>query len=109
MHVQRYKGGKKPGREDGYSVGSPGLYENRVLVPKVLRCFSADVRRCSRAGIYIYKHSVNAYHVRLSERTRHSFEQPLFVNEWDLYNSLPLLFFAIQIQFKVEGIKVQNW
>ena len=42
-------GGKKLGNDDGYTVVSPGLNLNLVLVPQEFRCRSSGVRQCSRA------------------------------------------------------------
>ena len=42
------------------------------------------------------------------ERTSHRFEQPLFINEWDLDDSFPILCLPIGIELEVKRVEVED-
>jgi hypothetical protein len=83
-------------------VGSPELYENRVLGPKPLRCFSASVHELKRNGklrVTIDNHS---------EHTSHRLKQLLFINDWDLDNSQPILFLPVEIELEDKRVELED-
>jgi hypothetical protein len=99
--TQRYNGGKKPGREDGYSVGSPRVYEKLCLCRN--HCVSSPLA----PGDIRVLESECKLNVRIGRAYKPLFSATSF-HQWYLNYSFPVLFLPVKIQFEVEGIEVKD-